>query len=167
MAIFRTFFGISEFQGNREKFQGNFRQKSPISGKFHAKFLRNRLYLCDVQKKNQKKTVSGEFRGGFQHFRTGFSGNFPDLYLITLNFTCVYPAAQSVFCEKHRKCKTFSGISRFWKSREEFFPNFRAVFRRFSFFQDFQISGNRGPNFFRNLPVDYTLLKWRFCALRF
>jgi hypothetical protein len=68
-----SFQEFPEFQGDMKSFQGNFRQKSQFLGKFPTKFFcRNRLYLCDVQKKpenrEKKDGFSGEFRG-FQDFQ--------------------------------------------------------------------------------------------------
>jgi hypothetical protein len=146
MAIF-----FPDFRFGTRKVWGNFRHR-----KVDFRKLRNFAEIGCIfatyrkTKTAKKKDVFREL--GFP-ILDDFSGNFPIYTDFTPILSCV-PAAQSVFCEKHRKCTNFSGISEFG-NRENFPGNFRAVFFSdgFPFFRISGISGNR-TKFLRNLHSD-------------
>jgi hypothetical protein len=148
---FSHFFPISDL--GREKF-GKFPSEKSDSGKFHAKFCRNRLYLYDVQKTAKKRRFSGN--SGFRILTT--FRKFSDLYRFYTNFTCV-PAAQ-MFLWKHRKCTNFS---EFRFGNGEIFP-ISPVFFSDVLFPEFPNFGNR-TKFLRNLHSAHCL-KWHI-TLRF
>jgi hypothetical protein len=150
---FRTFF--RNF-GGREKFQEISVRKVSFWKISCEIFCRNRLYLCDVKPEKTAK------KDGFRNFGVSgiFGTDFSEIFRfipITLILP-VYPVAQSVFCEKHRKCTNFFGISNFGNQEPKFPRGF--FFRGFLFQLEFQI----GPNFFEIYIVP--LLKWHI-TLRF
>jgi hypothetical protein len=142
---FSHFFqNFRNFRGH-EKFQGNFRQKSPV-WKISWNFFAEIGCIFATYRKTKtakKKTVSGEFRGF-----SGFSGTtFPEIFQIYTwlpNFTCTL-LRRAVSVKTPKMHKLFPEFPNFGNPGK-IFPNFRAVFRRFSFFRNFQIS-NR-TNFF-------------------
>jgi hypothetical protein len=132
---------FSEFQiSGTRKVSGKFPSEKSDFWKFHAKFCRNRLYLCAMQtEKTAKKRRFSEF--GFRDFPTfsEISGFIP----IYPNFTCVPCCAERVL--KTPKMHKLFRIS--FKSGK-IFPKFRAVFFSDGFLE-FRIS--ESDQFLRNL----------------
>jgi hypothetical protein len=134
MAIF-ALFGISDF-GTR-KVSGNFRQKSRISGKFHAKFFAEIGCIFATYRKPEKNAKKRRFSGNFGVFQDFRGRLFSGIYRFTpILPVCTCCAECSVKTPKMHKLFGISNL----EIRENFF---RAVFRRFPFFRNFRISGNR------------------------
>jgi hypothetical protein len=137
MAIFA--FRISGISGTR-KVSGKFPSEKSDFWKISCEiFCRNR-YIFEKTRKTAKKKTVFRFRG-FQDFRGRLSGIF-SLYRLHWFYLCTL--LRRAVSEK--PAQTFSGSD--FGNRENFPRNFRAVFRRFSFFRNFRIS-EIGPNFLK------------------
>jgi hypothetical protein len=127
-------FSDFRFRG-REKFQGNFRQKS----QFLENFMRNAEIGCIFTTYRKTRKTAKKRRFSISGF-SGFSGttfrkfsSYTDL----TNFTCVYCCAER-FCENTENAQTFRNFSLEIRKITEKFPRF--FFRRFSGISEFRKS---------------------------